>query len=125
MKLTALLNVAAVPVMILSVEPAPAPPLIPVNWDPSPLKLVAVIIPEALICLEDTSTTDMLGVPVNPVAFPVTLPTKLVAVIIPVVFIFWVMLPEVSPTITSPDLIGKTTETLPEYSECGADFNLV
>ena len=31
LKLTVLLNVAAVPVIILSVEPAPAPPLIPVN----------------------------------------------------------------------------------------------
>ena len=52
-----------------------------------------------------------------PVKLPVTLPIKLVAVMIPDVFIFCVILPEVSPTIMSPDLIGKTIETLPEYSE--------
>ena len=52
-----------------------------------------------------------------PVRLPVTLPIKFVAVIIPDVFMFCVILPEVSPTITSPDLIGRTIETLPEYSE--------
>ena len=119
-----------VPVVLI---PAAAPPLIPVNWDPSPLKLVAVIIPEALICLEDTSTTDILGVPLNPAAvpsafpviLPVKLPTKDEAVIDPLVFIVCVIAPDVSPTIISPDLVGRTTETLPEYSEWGADFNLV
>ena len=52
-----------------------------------------------------------------PVRLPVTLPTKDEAVIDPLVFIVCVIAPDVSPTITSPDLIGKTIETLPEYSE--------
>ena len=60
-----------------------------------------------------------------PSKLPVTLPTKDEAVIDPLVFIVCVIAPDVSPTITSPDLVGRTTETLPEYSECGADFNLV
>ena len=109
------MNVAAVPVMILLVEAEDTL----VSPDPSPIKLVAVTTPLELMCLDAMSTTDMLGVPVNPVAvpdaFPVTLPVilpiKLVAVMIPVVFIFWVILPEESPTITSPDLIGRTMET--------------
>ena len=99
---------------------------------------MAVIIPDELICLEVISTTDMLGVPVNPCALvarvalpalpdtlPVTLPTKDEAVIDPLVFIFCVMALDVSSTIKSPDIMGKTTDGLPEYSECGADFNLV
>jgi len=50
----------------------------PVRFEPEPRKLVAVTIP-AVIFVTATS-----GVPVNPVALPVTLPEKLVAVTTPV-----------------------------------------
>ena len=50
----------------------------PVRFDPEPRKLVAVTIP-AVIFVTATS-----GDPVNPVALPVTLPVKLVAVTTPV-----------------------------------------
>ena len=60
-----------------------------------------------------------------PSKLPVTLPIKDEAVIDPLVFIFCVIALDVSPTIKSPDIIGKITDGLPEYSECGADFNLV
>ena len=102
---------------VLVLTSAVLTPAIPVIPDPSPTKLVAVTTPLELICLDVISTTDILGVPVNPVAFPVTLPTKDEAVIDPLVFIVCVIAPDVSPTITSPDLVGRTTETLPEYSE--------
>ena len=50
----------------------------PVRFDPEPRKLVAVTIPAVIF------VTAISGDPVNPVALPVTLPVKLVAVTTPV-----------------------------------------
>ena len=77
LKLTVLLNVSAVPVIILSVEATPVRP------EPSPLNDVAVMIPVELICLEDISI--ILTFPdtsrANPDFASVSIPTLLLVLI--------------------------------------------